>query len=402
MTDPGTPHLHRSGSQSNGVRSPSTQVDIRGPRPQGRAPRIAVFADYILPHPEAGDGQAALSEACALGAAGFDVCVYTHRRADGGPIPALQLSVNGLIVRDSRALRGRAPPDLLIQHQVTDCPAWTEAATRAPLLGRLHIDYDDVARVALEHGFDQEAILTRRPPARAQALQAALVDEATALALVSSDLGISGRSQSPILVVPPRSENAPLPLPAGPIEPRTVVVGGRLHDPIKGAPVLERALRIVLRSAPDTRIVVLGTLAEGDLTRWRKAFGESLSYVGWVREQDECLRVLARATVFLTLPFYEPYGLMVRDAARVGVPVVSTPHGLARELARVDEGVVTVPRASRPWRETAEGAAAAVLDFFETPQGREPRLHRSWQAVHEQLGETPRWSEVVRSLLGEQ
>jgi glycosyltransferase involved in cell wall biosynthesis len=92
--------------------------------------------------------------------------------------------------------------------------------------------------------------------------------------------------------------------------------------------VLERVRRVL----PDTGIVFVGSGPEEDtLKKAADVLGveKQVAFVGW---QEAMASYYGTANLFLQTSLFEGYGLSLVEAGLSGLPIVSTPVGLARDL----------------------------------------------------------------------
>ena len=134
--------------------------------------------------------------------------------------------------------------------------------------------------------------------------------------------------------------------------------------PEKNLPMALETLRIVRKQFPDTGLVIVGSGTEEGRLR---SLIKKLDLVGFVELagwQQELASFYKTANVFLQTSFFEGYGLALVEAGLSGLPVVTTPVGLARELE--DNKDVFFVEAERP-----DIAAARIIDLLEHNQKRE-------------------------------
>lgn len=154
----------------------------------------------------------------------------------------------------------------------------------------------------------------------------------------------------------------------------------------KGGPLLLEALRIARRTVPDLRLVVVG--CEPDIDE------PGVEVVGFLARSDpdqhqRFLDLYAGALCFSILPVFDAYPNVLLEAARFGVPVVSTTDG-SRPEAVVD-GVTGL---LAPTRDAAE-VAARIVSLAESPALTE----RLGTAAQQRALEKYTWEGVGQRLL---
>jgi colanic acid/amylovoran biosynthesis glycosyltransferase len=125
-------------------------------------------------------------------------------------------------------------------------------------------------------------------------------------------------------------------------DPDLVLFVGRLI-PYKGCDYLIRAMQLVQRDRPESRLVLIGDGgSRGDLEQLAGTLGVKCAFLGErkppeVRSWLEKARVFCAPSVTLQLGHSEAFGVVFLEAQAMGVPVVSFRHGGIPETMR--EGV---------------------------------------------------------------
>lgn len=143
----------------------------------------------------------------------------------------------------------------------------------------------------------------------------------------------------------------------------TILAVSRLA-PEKDISTAIRALGLVRARFPNTGLVIVGSgPEEGKLKALAKSLGleNAISFEGW---QEGLASYYKTANVFIQTSLFEGYGLSLVEAGLSGLPVVSTPVGLASELQDEKELYVCPPG-------NAEFFASAIIDLIENNQKRE-------------------------------
>ncbi len=140
-----------------------------------------------------------------------------------------------------------------------------------------------------------------------------------------------------------------------------VVCAARLH-PQKDLPTLLRAWRLVSRERPDAQLRIVGDgplRAELEAEVARLGIGGTAALVGHVpRAVDH----LAAADVAVMTSIWEGASIVLAECTQLGVPVVSTPTGMAADLLDGERGGVLVPVGDH------EAVAAALADLLGDPE----------------------------------
>ncbi len=143
----------------------------------------------------------------------------------------------------------------------------------------------------------------------------------------------------------------------------TILAVSRL-SPEKDLPTAIKALSIIRTKFPDVGLVVVGSgPEEGKLKALAKSLGleNGVAFEGW---QESLGSYYKTASVFIQTSVFEGYGLSLVEAGLSGLPVVSTPVGIAAELQDEKELYICPPG-------NAEFFASAIIDLIENNQKRE-------------------------------
>jgi len=150
-----------------------------------------------------------------------------------------------------------------------------------------------------------------------------------------------------------------------------VLFAGRIGDPMKGADVVLRAFRRVLRARPDARLVVL-TSDRAALSRFDE-LGDTVVRLDWVAEPERLAAIYGAVDVAVLPSRYEPFGMLCLELLAAGVPVIAAPTGGLREMVGHGENGLLLGHDRRAWdAELAQGIVALVSN---------PALVRRMRAV---------------------
>lgn len=138
---------------------------------------------------------------------------------------------------------------------------------------------------------------------------------------------------------------------------------GRLA-PEKNLTLAINVLSLVKEKFPDTGLLIVGSGPEEgrlkSLVKKLKLQG-SVEFAGW---QTELASYYKTANVFIQTSLFEGYGLALVEAGLSGLPVVTTPVGIANELEHGREAYIYSP-------DNAEDFASGVVDLLENNFKRE-------------------------------
>ncbi|MEK6852940.1 MAG: glycosyltransferase [Nanoarchaeota archaeon] len=135
-------------------------------------------------------------------------------------------------------------------------------------------------------------------------------------------------------------------------------------SPEKNLGLTLKVLAGVCNSFPDTGLVVVGSgPEEGRLKALARKLSieKKVAFVGW---QDSLTSYYKTANIFIQTSFFEGYGLALVEAGLSGLPVVTTPVGIAQELENEKDAYI-IPL-DRP-----EKFSEAVIDLIENNYKRE-------------------------------
>ena len=296
-------------------------------RPHRRA--ISII-DYTQSDARSGDVIVALDEVDILRENGYDVAVL----CDNGTFDIRNKP------REVAAALFRSWSYEHVDYVICNHPSRHDLATllsqmtNAVYVFREHIDYDAFVSTIAELNLDAARIMTR-----------ASVGETLTnyhKAKVRSDVVISTNVQSissrhmnrqifcpPPLAADRRSNAALWTRNQGVLR---IVIGGRLGDPLKGAARILKVLERVEEATQDYEVHAIGSLPGSAVERLEGLLGRRFLNHGWIDSRSEYIKVLSMGHVFLTLPFYESFGVTLAEAVMLGLIPVSTAQGVARLL----------------------------------------------------------------------
>lgn len=134
--------------------------------------------------------------------------------------------------------------------------------------------------------------------------------------------------------------------------------------PEKNLGLALKVLSLVNQKFPEVGLVIVGSgPEEGRLRDLSRKFGvdESVAFEGW---QNDLSSYYQTANLFLQTSFYEGYGLSLIEAGLLGLPILTTPVGVALEFEHGKELYICPPNNPEYWSEV-------VIDFIENNQKRE-------------------------------
>jgi glycosyltransferase involved in cell wall biosynthesis len=130
----------------------------------------------------------------------------------------------------------------------------------------------------------------------------------------------------------------------------------------KGSDVVARSMSNVLRARPGLRLSIFGAgVPAADVLAAFDADVRGRVEVVGPLSSDELARRLASFAIFFFPTRYEGFGIVVIEAMRAGLAVVTTPTGAGVDVVRDGENGVVIPVGS------AAAAAAAVLRLVDDP-----------------------------------
>lgn len=134
--------------------------------------------------------------------------------------------------------------------------------------------------------------------------------------------------------------------------------------PEKNLPLALEALALVRHRFPDTGLVIVGSGPEEDrlklLVRKLKLEGV-VEFAGW---QDNLTSFYKTANAFIQTSLFEGYGLSLVEAGLSGLPVITTPVGIATELEHGKNAYIYLPG-------NASLFADGIIDLIENNHKRE-------------------------------
>lgn len=166
-----------------------------------------------------------------------------------------------------------------------------------------------------------------------------------------------------------------------------VVCAARLH-PQKDLPTLLEAWRAVAAARPDARLRVLG---DGPLHDELATMIDRLGISGSAALAGRVPRAvdhLAAADVSVMTSIWEGASIVLAECTRLGIPVVSTPTGMAPDLLDGRRGGVIVPVGD------VDAVASALLDLIDDPE-RARRIGELGRAHAEDVFDTRRAVQAV-------
>jgi glycosyltransferase involved in cell wall biosynthesis len=158
----------------------------------------------------------------------------------------------------------------------------------------------------------------------------------------------------------------------------------------KNLPLALRALALLLQKYPDIGLVVAGDGPEREsLIKLAKGIGiyRNLAFVGW---QNELGSYYKTANVFIQTSRFEGYGLALIEAGLSGLPVISTPVGIANELEDGKDLYIC------PQNDPAY-LASAIADLIENNTHRENLRINMKEALQKKLISKSEYLEKLKS-----
>ena len=142
-----------------------------------------------------------------------------------------------------------------------------------------------------------------------------------------------------------------------------ILTVGRL-TPEKNLPLTLKILSMVREKFPDTGLIIVGSgPEEGRLRELVKKMKleSAVAFVGW---QNELASFYRTSNVFVQTSFFEGYGLALVEAGLSGIPVITSPVGIAVELEHGKDAYIYP--VDRP-----DLFAAGIIDLLENNFKRE-------------------------------
>lgn len=363
-------------------------------RQAGRPLRIAMVSEHASPLAVLGGVDAGgqnvhvAALATALARQGADVTVHTRR--DSPDLPQQVPLVEGVTVDHVDAGPPQpVPKDDLLPHMdefaaglarrwSTDCPDIVHS--HFWMSGRAALAAAEPLRIPVVHTFHALGVVKRRhqggrdtsPPERLAEEKAIVAHADRILATCSNEvfeLKRLGADLDRVHVIPCGVELTRF-SPRGPAEPRAghrarLVVVSRLverkgiGDAIAALPRLPDA-ELVVAGGPDAG--ALDTDPEAQRLRAlaaRLGVADRLLLRGRL-DQNEIPALLRSADVVVTVPWYEPFGMVAVEAMACGIPVVASAVG--GQTDTVVDGVTGVHVTPRAPAELADALAGLLVD----------------------------------------
>ncbi len=132
----------------------------------------------------------------------------------------------------------------------------------------------------------------------------------------------------------------------------------------KNLPLALEILSKIRERFPSVGLVVAGTgpeLANLEALAHKLGVEKNVAFVGWQSDLSSYYRT---ANVFLQTSVYEGYGMALVEAGLSGLPVVTTPVGIAQSLTNYKDAYICPPG-------NVEYFSEAIIDLIENNQKRE-------------------------------
>lgn len=169
----------------------------------------------------------------------------------------------------------------------------------------------------------------------------------------------------PIYVDRERIENAPIVFDLHTRYPwHFIMLAVSRLAPEKNLGLAIRVLKLVRERFPDTGLVIVGSGPEANRLRAlvkKLKLDDAVEFVGW---QNDLTSFYKTANAFIQASFFEGYGLALVEAGLSGLPVITTPVGVALELEHGKDAYI--------YPENNPGLfAQGIIDLIENNQKRE-------------------------------
>ena len=194
-------------------------------------------------------------------------------------------------------------------------------------VARLHMNYDTRLEIAKRLGILPQDVLDRFSVHQTKELYDRFIQISDSIVTVDPFESLEGATYCPPqsgfsfgAQTRPRRSNG------------IVLIGGRLTDPIKGLDRILDEILVLRQRLPGVEVRCLSS-ANDEVRKLFSANGLfDITFIDWVHTRKDLFSILREVDVFLTMPHYEPFGLMVVEALCCGVIPVSTSHGIAAVL----------------------------------------------------------------------
>ena len=169
----------------------------------------------------------------------------------------------------------------------------------------------------------------------------------------------------PIYVDRERIENAPVSFDMRSRFPwRFIMLAVSRLAPEKNISLALQVLALVRNRFPDTGLVIVGSGSEENKLRAlvkKLNLEGAVAFVGW---QNDLASFYKTSNVFIQTSLFEGYGLALVEAGLSGLPIITTPVGIARELEHGKDAYIYPA-------DNAELFANGIVDLIENNQKRE-------------------------------
>ena len=181
-----------------------------------------------------------------------------------------------------------------------------------------------------------------------------------------------------------------------PVADRMLLYLGRINR-TKGLDVLVRAFSQTAAAHPDAQLVIAGPTTSPQEVEFRGALElltkslrleKRVLFTGRLSEEDKVAMI--RSSLALVLPsLYEPFGIVILEAAALGRPAVATSTDGPGSIIRQGTNGLLVPPGD------VDGLAAALSRVLS-----EPDLLGSMSAQAREVAEGYRWERIVDKIAG--
>lgn len=139
-------------------------------------------------------------------------------------------------------------------------------------------------------------------------------------------------------------------------------------EPEKNIPLALNILKLVRERYSDAGLLIVGSGSDEDRLKSivkKMELEGAVAFAGW---QTELASYYKTSNIFLQTSLYEGYGLSLVEAGLSGLPVVTTPVGIAQELEAGRDAYIYPP-------ENPDLFATGIVDLIENNQKREYLRH---------------------------